>query len=70
MGGGQDDRIPAFAEELSSLKVDVIVTGDIQVAKRVTSTIPVVSPTMNEPVEEGLVASLARPVETSPGCRS
>jgi len=58
---GKTDRIPALAEELSRLKVEVIVTGDIQVAKRVTSTIPVVSPTMNEPVEEGLVASLARP---------
>jgi putative ABC transport system substrate-binding protein len=57
------ERIPAFTEELVRLKVDVIVTGTVggQTAKRVTSTIPVVIPTMPDPVGEGLVASLARP---------
>lgn len=58
---GRRERIPEFAEELVRLKVDVIVTPDVQLIKRVTATIPVVSPTMTDPVGAGLVASLTRP---------
>jgi putative ABC transport system substrate-binding protein len=55
---GEPERIPKFAEELVRLKVDVIVTANVsQAAKRVPRTIPLVSPAL----DEGLVASLARP---------
>jgi putative ABC transport system substrate-binding protein len=62
------DNIPerrrAIAEELVSLKVDVIVTGGsdaARVAKEATSTIPIVMASSNDPVGDGFVASLARP---------
>jgi putative tryptophan/tyrosine transport system substrate-binding protein len=62
------DNIPerrrALAEELVSLKVDVIVTGGsdaARVAKEATSTIPIVMASSNDPVGDGFVASLARP---------
>jgi putative tryptophan/tyrosine transport system substrate-binding protein len=57
------DRLPALAEELVRLKVDVIVawTGPVvQAAKNATSTIPIVM-WAADPVGTGLVASLARP---------
>jgi len=55
---GKPERIPEFAEELVRLKVNVIVTANVsQVVKRVTTTIPLVSPNLSEE----LVASLARP---------
>jgi putative ABC transport system substrate-binding protein len=63
---GQNSRLPALAAELVRLKVDIIVAagGDpgIQAATNATKTIPIVmvnSP--NDPVEAGLVESLARP---------
>jgi putative ABC transport system substrate-binding protein len=63
---GQNNRLPSLAAELVRLKVDIIVAagGDpgIQAATNATKTIPVVmvnSP--NDPVEAGLVESLARP---------
>jgi putative tryptophan/tyrosine transport system substrate-binding protein len=62
------DNIPerrrAIAEEVVSLKVDVIVTGGsdaARVAKEATSTIPIVMASSNDPVGDGFVASLARP---------
>jgi putative ABC transport system substrate-binding protein len=59
---GTPEQIPKFAEELVRLKVNVIVTTNLgEVARQVTRTIPLVSPTMNDPVGDGLVASLARP---------
>jgi len=62
--GGQDERLPTLAGELAQLKVDLIVAagpGAAKAAKDATTTIPVVVPTSNAPVETGLVASLARP---------
>ena len=63
---GQNNRLPLLAAELVRLKVDIIVAagGDpgIHAATNATKTIPIVmvnSP--NDPVETGLVASLARP---------
>jgi putative tryptophan/tyrosine transport system substrate-binding protein len=59
----QTDRLPSLAEDLVRLKVDVIVawTGPVvQAAKNATSTIPIVM-WAADPVETGLVASLARP---------
>jgi putative ABC transport system substrate-binding protein len=58
------ERLPHLAVELVSLKVDVIVaagTPAVQAAKEATKTIPIVTPITTEPLETGLVASLARP---------
>jgi putative ABC transport system substrate-binding protein len=60
---GRYDRLPALATELVKLNVDVIVTHSTpgsRAAKQATSTIPIVA-TSGDPVEAGLVASLARP---------
>src|SRR5215831_5232228 len=64
--GGKSDRLPEFAAELVRLKVDIILVAvgpiPIQAAKNATKTIPIVmvgSP--SDPVEAGLVESLARP---------
>jgi len=59
------DRLPSLAAELVRLKVDVIVadggTPTIMAAKNATRTIPIVFPTVGDPVAQGLVNSLARP---------
>ena len=57
-------RLPTFAAELVKLKVEVIVAGSTPsslAAKRATATIPIVGVAMGDPVQDGLVASLARP---------
>lgn len=61
---GKQERLPALAEELAALNLDVIVTGAnpvIAAVKRATVTIPVVMATSRDPVGAGFVASLARP---------
>jgi putative ABC transport system substrate-binding protein len=61
---GQPDRLPALAAELVQRTPDVLwLHGNpaAWAAKRATTTIPIVTAVLNEPVEEGLVASLARP---------
>ena len=61
---GKRKRFPALAEELVRLKVDLIVTatnGPTQAAKNATRTIPIVMLVASDAVENGLVASLARP---------
>jgi putative ABC transport system substrate-binding protein len=61
---GKLDRVPAFATELVSLKVDVIVTAGASgtgPAKEATTTIPIVMAQDGDPVATGVVASLARP---------
>jgi putative tryptophan/tyrosine transport system substrate-binding protein len=61
---GQYDQLPILAAELVRLGVDVIVTGvnpNTIAAKRATGTIPIVMAASFFPVEDGLVASLARP---------
>src|SRR5450631_288366 len=57
-------ELPALAEELVRLKVELIVarTNDpIAAAKRATRTIPIVMLNGKYPVEMGLVQSLSRP---------
>src|SRR5262245_7721284 len=61
---GKLDRLDELAAELVRLKVDVFVaTGNrvVRAAKRATSTIPIVTTLVTDPVENGFVASLARP---------
>src|SRR5437016_2214982 len=58
------DRLPALAEELVRLKVDVLVTPGTPGAlalKKATQTIPIVFTDVTDPVATGLVDSLARP---------
>ena len=57
------ELLPDLAAELVELKVDVIVAvpGTADAARQTTKTIPIVVPAANDPVESGLVASLARP---------
>jgi putative ABC transport system substrate-binding protein len=63
---GKRDRFPELAAELVHLKVDVILAGGgeplIRAAKNSTKTIPIVMTGSGpDPVETGLVESLARP---------
>jgi putative ABC transport system substrate-binding protein len=63
---GKPDRFPDLAAELVRLKVDIIVAAGgsviVQAAKNATKTIPIVMMGGGlDPVEAGLVESLARP---------
>jgi putative tryptophan/tyrosine transport system substrate-binding protein len=61
---GTADRLPGLATELTRLGVDVIVTTTspgAQAAKHATTTIPIVLGGVDDAVEQGFVASLARP---------
>ena len=61
---GKVERLPDLATDLARLKPDLIYAlgGDVApFIKRVTSTIPIVAVVSDDPVESGLVASLARP---------
>ena len=58
------DRLPALADELVRLKVDVLVTPGTPAAiaaKNATKTIPIVFFRVSDPVPLGLVDSLSRP---------
>ena len=58
------DQLPAIAAELVRLRVDVIVVRDsvaIHPATQATKTIPIVMAVSADPVESGLIDSLARP---------
>lgn len=70
---GQYDRLPAFADELVRLKVDVLVTygtPGARAAKRATTTIPVVVASMGDAVATGIVPNLARPGGNITGSQS
>jgi len=63
-GRGTTERFPEFAAAAVRLNVDVIVAANTaagQAAQRATKTIPIVIPTMADPVADGFVASLAQP---------
>src|SRR5207247_8780081 len=58
------DKLPALADEMVRLKVDVLLTNSTpaaQAAKNATRTIPIVFLGVADPVARGLVDSLARP---------
>ena len=76
---GRQERLPALAEELVRLNVDVIVTGSnpvVAAVKQTTTKIPIVMAVSRDPVGAGFVASLARPggnitgLSNDPGPRS
>jgi putative tryptophan/tyrosine transport system substrate-binding protein len=65
---GQEARLATLAAELVRLPVDVLVTRSApaaHAARRATSTTPIVFMNVNDPVGQGIVASLARPGGTS-----
>ena len=61
---GKLERFPELAAELVRVKVDLITASSIaaaEAAHRATTTIPIVMVNAADPVESGLVRSLARP---------
>ena len=61
---GRQERLADLAAELVRLPVDLIVTstnGSVRAAQHATTTLPIVAANMADPVEAGLVESLARP---------
>ena len=61
---GNIQRLPELAAELVRLKVDIIVVSDVQpavAARKITTTTSIVIAGGRDPVEAGLVASLAHP---------
>lgn len=61
---GRAERLQGLAQELVTLKVDVIVTAGAPAtlaAKKATATIPIVMASSQDAVADGLVASLAKP---------
>ena len=61
---GNYQRLPALAEELLGLKVDVLVThgaAGALAAKSATSTVPIVITGVGDMLALGLVSSLSRP---------
>ena len=61
---GDYNRLPVLAAKLVNLNVDVLIahsTPGARAAKQATSTIPIVVAAMADPVEVGLVTSIARP---------
>jgi len=66
---GDVSRLPELAKQLVGLDADVIVTWftpAAHAAKNATGDIPIVMALVGNPVETGLVKSLARPAATSP----
>jgi putative ABC transport system substrate-binding protein len=58
------DRLPALAEELVRLNIDLLIaptTIEVRAAMRATKTIPIVFYNVPDPVGSGLIDSLARP---------
>jgi len=61
---GRTERLPEIYADLIRLKVDVIVTGSaasVLVAKKATTSVPVVFAGVLDPVAAGIVSNLARP---------
>jgi putative ABC transport system substrate-binding protein len=60
---GDETQFPALLDELLHAPVDVLVVSSraIRPALKATATTPIVGATMNDPVSEGLITSLARP---------
>jgi len=62
---GKSERLSELAAELVNLNVDVIVTAStpaIRAVQQATKTIPIVMANVGDPVAQGFITSLARPV--------
>jgi putative ABC transport system substrate-binding protein len=69
-GGGDSERVRAYADELVSLVPDAIVaTGALQTRalQQQTQTIPIVFVNVGDPVASGVVKSIARPEGNTTG---
>jgi ABC-type uncharacterized transport system substrate-binding protein len=58
------ERLPTLVDDLIRLKVDVLVvaaTNEARAAKKSTKTIPIVGLNLGDPVQDGLIESLAHP---------
>jgi putative ABC transport system substrate-binding protein len=61
---GRNQRFRELAQDLTAMKVDVIVTWGTEAAleaKRATKTIPIVMGAIGDPIAPGVVSNLARP---------
>jgi putative ABC transport system substrate-binding protein len=61
---GKSDRLPTLAAELVNLRVDIIVAAGnpaIQASRQATTTIPIVTPIVADPVTTGVVTNLVQP---------
>jgi ABC-type uncharacterized transport system substrate-binding protein len=61
---GRFDLLPAAVDELLKLPVDIFVVGGsefVQPVKKATQKIPIVFTNVSEPVEQGFIASYAKP---------
>src|SRR5262245_57476186 len=61
---GRVERLPALAQELIALQAEIIVadtTAAARAAKKITSTVPIVIASGSDPIQSGLVVSLAKP---------
>jgi putative tryptophan/tyrosine transport system substrate-binding protein len=61
---GNAERLPDLAAELVGLKVDLIITSStpsVWAIQKASTTIPIVFTVISHPVENGIVASFARP---------
>ena len=61
---GQYERLPALAADLAAHNVDIMITQGTPAAlaaKKATTTIPIVMAIVGNPVETGIVVSLAHP---------
>jgi ABC-type uncharacterized transport system substrate-binding protein len=62
---GDSERLAGLARELVRINVNVILTPNppqAQAARKVTTTIPIVTAALGDPVKTGLAASLVHPV--------
>ena len=63
-GGADTDRIRADAAELVALAPDVIIgqtTPVIRALRQATSSLPIIMASVNDPVDQGFISSLAHP---------
>jgi len=61
---GREERLPELTNELVRDQVDVILTsaaGAVRAAMQATTTLPIIFTSVQDPVGQGFVASLARP---------
>jgi putative ABC transport system substrate-binding protein len=70
---GEQKNLPALAEEIARLKPDVIMAdtaSPIKAARSAAPGVPIVGAVMGFPIEQGLVASFARPGGNTTGMAS